>query len=818
MRVLRRIVVTFVVLAVLAAGGTAYLVTQSFPVKSGEIEVPGLLGPVEVIRDLDGVPHIYATTTHDLFLAQGYVHAQDRFWQMDFWRHIGMGRTAELFGANQVEADVFLRTMGWGDVARREYERAPRAVREILDSYTAGVNAYLEERTGYRLSFEYAVLAIRNRDYSPEPWSPADSLVWGKVMAWDLRSNLDDEIDRTVLLGKLPAERVTQLYPDFPASHPFSVPDATPVVADVGQVSAALDELVGGSFEGIGSNNWVVAGTKTASGYPLLANDPHLEIQMPSIWYTVGLHCLPKGDRCPWNVAGVGFPGTPGVVIGHNDRIAWGVTNLGADTMDLVVEKVDRDDPTNYELEGRLLPMEIKRETIKVAGDDPVVIEVRRTIHGPVVSGIFADLDQIGDAVTTPEDYVVSLRWRALEPSQLVESILQYNLAGNWDEFRFALNKFDIAGQNFVYADVDGNIGYQATGRVPIRASGDGSLPVPGWTNEFSWQGYVPFSQMPSVFNPPQGFIVTANQPPQQDGPFLGRDFDLGYRADRITNLLQSFGRVVTADDMRSIQMDTLTPEATRIVVAMGAVDSDNADVTTAQVILHRWVDDGAFMAVDSPGAAVFAAAWRSLLASVINDEVGTAHALEGGSRSYRAFVQLLNEPDDPWWDDIETPKVEDRDEALEDALAGAMAELRLTQGDEPDNWRWGRMHIANFRNQSFGVSGIVLIEAIFNRGGVQTGGGSSIVNATGWSAPKGYEVTGLPSMRMVIDLANLGNSTLIHTTGQSGHTFHSHYSDYIFDWSVGRSRRLRFDLQDVKTGAESTLKMLPFNDDVENP
>ncbi len=814
MRVLRRIVATLVVIVFLAAVGVGYLVVQSFPMTEGEVRISGLEGPVEVIRDVDGVPHIYATTTSDLFLAQGYIHAQDRFWQMDFWRHIGMGRTAELFGADQVEADIFLRTMGWGDIARREYELAPSEMKGVLDSYASGVNAYLAERTGTRLSFEYAVLALRNRGYQPEPWKPEDTLVWSKVMAWDLRSNLDEEIDRAVLLGTLPAERVAQLYPQYPPGHPFSLPEGAAAAAPLAGVVGRIDRLTAGGFEGVGSNNWVVAGSLTASGAALLANDPHLGIQMPSIWYTVGLHCLPKGDQCPFDVAGVGFPGTPGVVIGHNDRIAWGVTNFGADTMDLVIEKLDPDDSNRYEIDGRMFDMETRTETISVAGGDPVEIEVRSTIHGPVVSDVIQDLDQIGEATEAPDDYVVALRWRALRPSTIAESILDYDLAQNWDEFRLALAKFDIAGQNFVYADIEGNIGYQATGSVPVRAGGNGSVPVPGWNHDSSWTGFIPFDQMPSAYNPESGFIVTANQPPSADGTFLGNDFDLGYRASRITELLTSFERRLTTDDMRAIQMDAATPAVRPIVGALLEVKPTDIGVAAAQTLLRSWLEDGAAMAVDSNGAAVFAATWRALVTSVFNDELGSDRAMEGGSRTYRSMELLLENPEDPWWDDVTTPRVENRDGAMLNALRAAVDELTRTQGEDSSGWRWGRMHTANFRNQSFGMSGIPPIEAIFNRGGVQTSGGSSIVNATGWHINEGYEVTELPSMRMVVDWADLDATTLIHTTGQSGHAFQSHYSDFTFDWSIGRGRVLRFTLDEIRTGEASTLRMLPSDAD----
>ncbi|HET9590418.1 MAG TPA: penicillin acylase family protein, partial [Anaerolineales bacterium] len=548
---LKRGLIGITILAlVLGAGGAYYfksylpntVASKSFPQIEGEIQLEGLDGPVDIYRDSMGIPHIYATTQHDLFFAQGYVHAQDRFWQMDTWRHIGSGRLSEMFGSGQVETDTFLRTLGWRLIAEQEYAELDPVSRSILDSYTEGVNAYLRDRGKTALSLEYAILGLLSPDYEIEPWTPINSLTWGKAMAWDLRGNMNDEIERAVLLKTLTPEQVAVLYPAYPEDHPvivnkigegsaagaasppvaIDIPDET--LSALQQNVSLLDRALGPAGDGIWSNSWAISGSRTATGMPLLANDPHLGIQMPSIWYQAHLQCKPLTEACPYNVAGFTFAGTPGVIIGHNDRIAWGYTNANPDVMDLYIERVNPEDPNQYEVNGEWVDFETRKETIQVVGGDPVEVMVRLTRHGPVISESYGPLkdENTNDdpefvpfreraGVELPEQYVIALKWTALAPSTPFQAIWGLNKAQNWEDFREAARSFHVPPQNLLYADVDGNIGYQLPGDIPIRANGDGTLPVPGWTDEYEWTGFIPFDELPHVFNPDEGYIVTAN-------------------------------------------------------------------------------------------------------------------------------------------------------------------------------------------------------------------------------------------------------------------------------------------------------------------
>ena len=414
-KVVGRILVGLLIFVVIAgASGAFYFMSylpntvapKSFPQIDGEIQVEGLDAQVDVYRDKMGIPHIYATTTHDLFFTQGYIHAQDRFWQMDAWRHIGAGELSEMFGAGQLETDTFLRTLGWRKTAEAEWEQLSPELKTYLQAYTEGVNSYIKDKDAIELSLEYAILGlpILSPDYVIEEWTPVNSLTWGKAMAWDLRGNMGEEIERAVLLKTFTPEQLKQLFPEYPQDHPVIVNkigdgnanintdfatdfDYAQLPFDQVQHNASLLDLVLGDWnDGIGSNSWAVSGEFTDSGMPYLANDPHLGIQMPSIWYQIGLHCVEKNDDCPFQVTGFSFAGVPGVVIGHNDKIAWGFTNVGPDVMDLYIEKVNPDNPNQYEVNGKWVDFESYEEIIQVVGGEAVTITVRSTRHGPVIS------------------------------------------------------------------------------------------------------------------------------------------------------------------------------------------------------------------------------------------------------------------------------------------------------------------------------------------------------------------------------------------------------------------------------------------------
>ncbi len=593
---------------------------------------------------------------------------------------------------------------------------------------------------------------------------------------------------------------------------------------------------MGDGGPGIGSNSWVIGGEHTASGKPMLANDPHLSPSMPGIWYQMGLHC-----DCAFNVAGFTFAGVPGVVIGHNSRIAWGFTNLDPDVTDLYLEQVEGDrvfDGTQW------IPLSIRQETIKVAGAEPVTITVRSTKHGPLVSDRSKNLltaagvppvepsasprpamSAAPESTLDPAEpgvpsaakdspYAVALRWTALDPGRTVEALFAINEASDWDSFRDAAAQFEVPSQNIVYADVDGNIGYQSPGRIPVRGKGDGRWPAPGWDASYDWTGFIPFDELPSVLNPSNGWIVTANQAvigPQYQNLLTG-DWSYGYRSQRIMDMCRA--RIadgkIDAEAIRQMQFDNRNGFAPTLVPVLLNIPG-SGDVSAARDLLRGWdFQQPAFdPAPASAAAAFYNATWRHLLLRTF-DELPTDFLPDGGDRWWEVMRPLLVDPSSPWWDDSDTPAVEKRDDMLMAAMSDAVAELSDRLDDDPSDWRWGDVHTLTLTNATFGQSGIAPIEWLFNVGAEGTAGGDAIVNATGWTARDGYEVDAVPSMRMIVDLSNLDESRWIQLTGNSGHAFHSNYADQFELWLKGENLPMRWNRGTIESESAETLTLKP--------
>ncbi|WP_350350601.1 penicillin acylase family protein [Microbacterium sp. A8/3-1] len=869
------VVAVIVVIAVAAAFFVTWTIQRSFPQTGGAIEVTGLASEVTVKRDASGVPTITADSTDDLFYAQGFVHAQDRFFEMDFRRHVTAGRVAEMFGASQAGTDAFLRTLGWRKVAEAEVAAMDDVTLGYYEAYAAGVNAYLASRSGAELSLEYAVLSMQNPDYAPEPWEPADSVAWLKAMAWDLRGNVEDETERALLAAELDAgatedadatdaaddtsAMLERLYPDYPFDeNPVIVPkistvpaletDAEPAAfssrdtdADVQQavttveweetanVVAAASLLVGDVGEGIGSNSWVVSGDLTDTGMPLLANDPHLGASLPSVWYQVQLKCSTVNEACPFDVGGFSFSGLPGIVIGHNQKVAWGFTNLTTDVTDLYIERVQGDE---YWRDGVLVPLEESTETIKVAGGDDIELTIRSTVHGPIISGLTDDFTAIADdplpAVeagipggpdlfsggTLPEpkeepEYAVSLRWTALDPGTAATAIFALSTAQDFDDFRYAASLFDVPAQNLTYADTDGNIGYQTPGRLPIRGAGDGWMPQPGWDSSYDWTGFIPFEELPVSYNPTSGYIVTANNAIVTDDYeyFLSRDWDYGYRAARIAHLIERRAAAgpLTAQDMQDIQMDSEMWIGKQLAAALADVEVSGTGPREAVELLHAW---DAQNTASSAAAAYANVLWSNLVQNIFGRREQPL-PIDGQARLFTVVASMLEDPSDPLWTNAELD-VDGMDEMLALSAEDAYDELSGLQGTAVTLWNWGDLHAITLRSDTLGASGIAPIEALFNRGPFRVGGGASVVNATGWELGTSYATTTVPSMRMVVDLSDFDASTWIHLTGASGHAFDEHYTDQTADWATGIQRPWAFSAKAVEAAATHTLVLTP--------
>ncbi|MDT0441807.1 penicillin acylase family protein [Streptomyces johnsoniae] len=901
----RLIVIALVMLLVAGLGYGAYwsvsTVRASFPQVSGEIAIDGLSAPVTVTRDGNGIPQLYADSAQDLFRAQGYVHAQDRFWEMDVRRHMTAGRLSEMFGEDQVETDAFLRTLGWHDVAQQEYdELLSEETKAYLQAYADGVNAYLAENSGEEISVEYAALGFVN-SYEPEEWDPVDSVAWLKAMAWDLRGNMQEEIDRSLLAERLSPEEIEQLYPDYPfdRNNPIvqenggSDPDAGEPpgeslpggglpegdgLPDDGLPAGAGDALGGASTQlaaiadsldsvpallgtngsGIGSNSWVVHGDNTTTGMPLLANDPHLAPSLPGVWYQMGLHCSEVSAECPFDVSGFTFSGMPGVVIGHNQDISWGLTNLGADVTDLRLEKLS---DGNYLRDGEQIPYETRNETIEVAGGDPREITVRSTGNGPIISDREEEYASVGDSAPVDssapdrgEGYAVSLSWTALEPSRTMDAVFSLNTASDWDEFRAAAQDFAVPSQNLIYADTAGNIGYQAPGLIPVRGQGDGRYPSPGWDSAYDWQDYIPQDELPWELNPDRGYIVTANQ------AVVGEDYDYaltddwsyGTRSQRIEDLIRGTiedGGKISMGDMQSIQLDNSNEMAKLLVPHLLRIDISDPYIREAQALLEGWdyTQDA-----DSPAAAYYNAVWRNLLQLAFGNKLpkelrvedqclrvppadesqplenpgGGARLItecgerspetaqpDGGDRWFEVVRGILEDPDNEWWQAPATtdqPEAGNRDELLARAMRDARWELTAELGKDIDTWSWGRLHRLMLNNQTLGTEGPGPVQWLLNRGPWNLAGGTDAVDASGWNAAGGYDITWVPSMRMVVSLDNFDESLWINLTGASGHAYHGNYTDQTTMWADGEYLPWAFSAEAVEERAEHTLTLTP--------
>ncbi len=793
----------FVAAVLILAGYGWYQVRLAWPQTKGTLALPGLQDSVTVIRDNRGVPHIYASNSHDLFMAQGFVHAQDRFWQMEFWRRIGSGRLSELFGESTLPQDRFLRTVGVQRSAELSWQQVDAGSKAVLEAYTEGVNVYIDQNKA-KLPLEFRILGLTGVEFTPEPWTHLHTLTWATMMAYRLGGNYENELDRAQFMARYGEAWMRELtaYP-YPADRPLILPEGVAWdKVDTNLLAGLPAGMLFGQGAGIGSNNWVVAGSRTDTGMPLLANDPHLSIQMPSIWYENGLHCQPKNDACGYDVVGFSFASAPGVISGHNDRVAWGVTNAYPDVQDLYIERINPANPNQYEVNGQWVDMEVSQEVITVADqDEPEILTVRRTRHGPILNDVAYGTKSRWAFGWQP----LALKWTALEGNRILDAVHEINLAQNWEQFRSALQKWDAPSQNFVYADVDGNIGYQMPGKIPLR-NHDGLLPVPGWNDEYEWQGFVPFEQMPFTFNPGQGYVVTANNlvASYEQNPWLTRhEGSQGFRAERIVEMIEAKEKVGIADFM-AIHGDNANVFAGDIMPRLAEVSLARSEVAAARDRLLAWdLQQG----MDSADAAFFEAFWYFLPTLLFEDELG-----DMALRDRELIRQIMQDPDSHWWDNVRTPEREGQDQVLAQTLDKAYDLLVARLGDDATRWRWGDLHTATFRNETLGESGIAPIERIFNRGPVETAGGGEIVNATGWSTDEEdlFQVVSLPSMRTIIDLGEFSRSLSTNTTGQSGHPFHKHYDDQIDQWRLIQYAPIYWARDQVEANSEGTLTLTP--------
>ena len=792
-----RRVLTFVLLLVVIAGGALWSYSrQVLPLTDGVIaptaKPSAISADIKIERDAHGIPTITAATPNDAMYGLGFVHAQDRLWQLETHRRIGSGRLAEAFGEAALENDKFLRALGVKRAAAAQWAAASVEARAALLAYTAGINAYLQTAMKARPP-EFVILGIQ-----PEPWTPEDSMAWAIMMAWDLGGNWGTELLRMRLALTMPVERINELIPGFPGN--TGEPADKPLIStDYGALfkglnvdgklgQQALNFAPESGVEGIGSNNWVVHGTHSTTGMPLLANDPHLKLSAPALWYFARL-------KAPgFNVAGATMPGLPFVVLGQNDNVAWGWTNTAPDVQDLYLERIKPDAPDQYQTPDGWAKFTVVDEVIKVKGKPDVTLQTRSTRHGPVISDSPNYNGLLGPHGTPASKaaYALAMRWIALDPDpSSLDAGLAFARASSVPDFIRISSGYLAPMQNMVVADKAGHIGMVAAGRVPVRKPDNdlkGQVPSPGWDAKYDWDGFIAADQTPREINPERGWIATANQRihPLSYPHYLTNEWAVPYRMQRIEQMLNAKPKH-SLNDMRSMQSDVVSLATKRLLPFALKAKSSHALAAAAMAQLTAF--DGT-MRGDQAAPLIFYAWTRQLTKLIFADELGPVMwERTVGGRSYRDALEGVLERKDAWWCDDKTTSavVETCDQQINTAFTLAMEELQAQHGTDVDQWRWDAAHIARSEHRPF--SKVWPLSKLFELR-TPVGGDTYTVNVARVGLKPDATTGELyldehgPSLRAIYDLGQPANSRFMHSTGQSGIVFSPFYRSFVQPWA----------------------------------
>jgi penicillin amidase len=783
-------------LASASIGGIIWL-KRSLPEYSGSAIVSGARQRLDIVRDAEAVPHVFAASEHDAYFGLGYAHAQDRLWQLELNRRLGSGRLAEIFGEEALDRDRLFRTLGLRVAAERNLQGLDGRSREALEAYAAGVNAFLSADP--QLPPEFAVFRVE-----PEPWTPADSLVWLGVMAWTLSSNMYSELWHWQLSERLTPAQIAEFLPVQPGDEPLRLgvlPGLRPRGARLGHAPSLPPR-------GLGSNNWVVDGRRTLSAKPLLANDPHLRLTAPAIWYLAHLQA-PQLD-----VIGATLPGVPGVILGRNEHVAWAFTNTGSDTQDLYLEKLVPGEPHSYQTPAGPRRFETRRESIAIRGAATEVLEVRLSQHGPIIS----DVDETAAALV-PDQHVLALAWAALAPGdRSFQFVTGASSARSASELLAAARDFHSPQQSIVFADTAGETGFVAAGRVPRRRPDNdlrGLLPAPGWLERYDWAGWIRFEELPAVRNPESGVIVTANQKITDRGypHWLTVEWAEPSRASRIRELLDATERH-SVDSFSRIQRDSWTARAATLLPALLASTPPSGSSEVEARLLDRLRAWDGEMRADAIEPLVFSAWLRELARQIYADELGDLFVESWDERPvFLANVLTDSAGQSRWCDDVVSAPRESCPERIRTAFTLALAELRQRYGGEPEAWSWGEAHRALARH--FPMSSVPVLSRWFEIS-APSPGGVDTVNVGGYSiADEDPFVTRhAASYRAIYDLGDVENSVFLTNTGQSGHFLSPHYRDWVQRWRTGAYAPMRTARAAVEARALGTLHLVPAAQD----
>ena len=788
LRLLRLLAKFLVVLVLVVVASGAYLFYRAMPAYSGRVALPGLKAETRVWRDRYGVPHIFAASLDDAARALGYLHASERLYQMEVQRRVGQGRIAEIAGPDLVGVDKFIRTLDFYRLAESSVSALSPWAQARLQAYADGVNAFLDTHRD-ALPPEFMILGD-----NPEPWKPADSLVWGKLMSLQLSSNYAVEALRARLQQKLPPDQARWLFPMPQADWPVTTtPVANPSHAELDNPLDLLGRLLPERHGA--SNEWVVGGARTVTGKPILANDPHLDIGAPILWYLARV-VTPEGS-----VKGATVAGTPIVLLGQNDRIAWGVTSAYTDVQDLFVETIDPTDPNRYLTPDGPQPFTTRSETIHVKGAPDVTLQVRATRHGPVISDVSADL-----AALAGPGKAMALAFTGLGGADTsAEAFLKVNAAGNWDDFLAALRLYQTPTQNLVYADAAGDIGFISPGLVPLRKSGDGLTPADGAAGDKDWTGTIPFEQWPQIHNPATGFAFNANNAlvPPDHQPTLGEDWEEAFRARRIQQFFDTTNKH-SLETSAAMQADHVSLAARELLPFLKQATPSDERARQALALLAAW--DGT-MDKDRAEPLIFDAFMAALHKIMLVDKTGLPMS-EKGPYAATTLISLLR--DHPGWCDAPGKPDPDCRATLGRALDDGLALLVKRDGADMSKWKWGDEHVALLQHKVY--SHIPLLDRMSDLSMPSSGDFYTLDRGGAFEAPadKPFARTQGAGFRGIYDLADPDKSRFMITTGESGHIFSAHYRDLAPLWIDGKSITLAGSEDDLKRAGAQELVFAP--------
>lgn len=801
-KILLGLSISFIIIFIVAGAIFYNMLSSSLPAYQGIITSSKIISDIEIYRDSFAVPYIFAENDNDAAFALGYVHAQERLFTMDFIRRAGEGRLSEILGDEAVPFDNMFRTVGIKRNILRNYSRIDPSVISLLQSYSDGVNAYIEERKG-NYSIEFDVLG-----YQPEKWKPLHSLIIIKMMAWELNMSWWTDLTFSELIQKLGEKKALEILPDYPENAPTIIADnfkyLSAINSSLVETDKAFRNFIGWTGTHIGSNNWVVNANKSTSGKPIIANDPHLAFSAPGKWFAATVN-----SKEGWKTSGVTLPGVPGIVIGKGENISWVLTNVMNDDADFYIEKLDSSD-SKYFVDGQWRDLRIIKDTIKVKNGKDRVIEIKETHRGPIISDIhtFNFIYNTAESEFPP----ISMKWLGNEFSDEMLGFYKINKAKNWNQFREGVKYFGIPGQNFVYADTTGNIGYIMGARIPLRKKNNPTLVFDGTNTENDWQGYVPVEEIPVVLNPKENFIASANNKILKDFKYhISNLWEPSSRIDRIYELLNSKEKH-SAEDFKKYQMDITSPYAklitSHIVKAFEGIKINDNNLKTAIELLSEWDFN---LKKQSQTPSIYVVTLKYLLHNIYYDELGDDlfnRFVFLANVPFRSLLRVLDKPESLIFDDISTAKTESKNEIIRKSLADALTFLEENLGKDLTNWQWGRLHTVTFKHAFSG--NFSLLDKYINIGPYEIGGDGTTINNTEYPFSESIDKYPMfshsefenilgPSMRYIYDFAKPDQYYLILTTGQSGNVMSDNYRDQTPYWLQGKYMLIKTDESSIR-------------------